>query len=296
MVPVLAASGLSVSWWGTAFPLLLLVVTPIAVAIGVIRQRRRRGRTGGPAAVWINVALVIARVGLVSMVLLGGTLVVKPSRSSVDDSARYSLERGWWDYEADPSVYHRTQRLTVRLFDAELDLCPTRMAPVPGKGEPFEQEVERNCWARRRLAADWGDGVSVGKSSLERTIVSPPARVGRIEYALSLVAVVLLVLVFLAVERILTLAGKRRPFSRPVIWWFRLIVASVAGLVLLVPALENRFADSLVREYFGPAGAGHLDRGASIPFAAWAAVIMLLAIGEIWWFGIRLQEDAEATV
>lgn len=100
----------------------------------------------------------------------------------------------------------------------------------------------------------------------------------------------------MALERILRLTALRRPFSRGAVLWLRVLAVAVAGVTVLMPALVDRFIDGLEQEYFAPAALAGADHGITVGVGPIMAVLLILALAEVWRFGIRLQEEAEGVV
>lgn len=283
----------AVDFW-TLFLIAALVLTPVIALYAVWRSRRTTRETKGPGTAWATVALVVVRV-VIAVTLLGyAAVTVSPGHTSTGYGDRVELEDGWYD---EHGTNHKGQRLLVSMLTTQraLQLCPYRMAPVPGR-PGVTTSVERNCWARRNLDQEV-DGVDVGAWTMTKEVVDPPASVGRTLMAFSLLGLFGFAVVALSLERILRLTTRRQPFAAANVHWLRLLAGGVALVGIVSPVLVDRYADTLVLEHMGQAGEEALgSEGFAVGATPFFVVVLILVLAEIWQFGIRLQAEAEATV
>lgn len=282
------------SWFFTlvAIATLLLPFVALAFALWSWRRSRRDGSTG---IGWISAALIISRFFLGSLALalvLSATNPSNWSSSGLDD--RYEIEHDWYDDDADRMV--EGTRLTVRLPGVEIPLCPNHLVPAVRGGKSVQLYEERECWARRELAKTWGGEADVDTVVLQRRVIDPPSSTTRGDGLLAVLRVVSVVLLLIALERILASAAARRPFARRNIWWLRGIALSALLLGTVEPWLRGRYADGLARQFFGSEASYALDHNPDLHLTGLAGAVLILAIGEVWAYGIRLQREAEATV
>ncbi len=278
--------------------LLIFVLTPVVAAIALVRSRRRASREGAPSTMWASAGLVVIR-GAALLAVIGLLFVVVApgdSSSQVISDGQIELESGWYDEEAD--ALQDGRRLTIAVLSEymPLELCPSRseaMESRPG----VSQAVEARCWARRNLDANY-DGVDVGEWTMVKHVEDPPASVTWTLALLELVALLGVGLVLLSLDRILVRTARRQPFASDNVRWLRLLAVGVGVAGIVHPALERRYTNELVLEYLGQAGkqAIAFDEWWAVGYTPWIAVLLVLILAEVWRFGIRLQEDVEATV
>lgn len=278
------------------YALFAVFLLPVVLAVAVWRAQRAAKRDGAPTTVWATVALVTVRFYGGLLLIVGLSIAFNGSSNTIqhlDD--RIELEDGFYD---DFDRFQDKQRLTFTVGATQpLKLCPDVKQGRPVPGMPgTEYYPERNCWARRTLDRDV-KGVTVGDWSMRKEVVGPSRSVGRTMTALMLVSIAFLGMALFAIERILRQTAARRPFARSNIGWLRVLAAAVAGAGILAPLMHDWYADRLVEQYFGAnATRVFIDETTPVGYGPAAAVVLILVLAEIWRFGIRLQDDAEATV
>lgn len=104
----------------------------------------------------------------------------------------------------------------------------------------------------------------------------------------------------LAIERILGRARRGEPFSPRNVRDLRWLAFAVSGAVYIALAVDDTVArwildDNQVYLMLGEYEQAVGDRF-TIPFAPLAAGALVLALAEVWRYGIALQRDAEATI
>lgn len=276
-----------------------------AVLASVVRTRAARGDDPVRALTgrtrWASVGLIVVRFGLLSgalvavvVLLVGGGL-----ERRIDDRVR--IEQGYLA-PGDPDGRRWQDRTTewygdmVRLqlaVDSPVGgtLCPEPVLEVNRvTGRPVARERLSDCPIADDVRAEYG-GDPVGVK-VYKLVVNPPASVGRKINAVIATGFLLTMLAGLAIERLLARAARRRPFDRSAVTWVRLFIGAIAGLSIGLPVAADLLVRSLVQEYLPALPTP------GVSLSAWPVlfVLLLLALAEVWRYGISLQEDAEATV
>ncbi len=103
-----------------------------------------------------------------------------------------------------------------------------------------------------------------------------------------------------AFAQILRRTSRRQPFASENVAWLRMLAVFVALGGFVVPFAIHRFEIALIDRYRPTPVGGErapldpLHAGPGV--APITIVLMVLAFAEIWRLGIRLREDAEATI
>ncbi len=111
---------------------------------------------------------------------------------------------------------------------------------------------------------------------------------------LALVGLAAFAVILGSLGRVLKRAAAGRPFARESVRSLRVIAAAVVVGGTIVPWLGGKVTQSAVEVQLGPESVP-LD---ALGLTLWPCLmaLLLLALAEVWRFGIGLQEDAEATV
>ena len=262
-----------------------LLLIPVAAAIAVFRSRRRTRAAGASATSWAAAALVVARAWLAFLaVAFVWTTVSGPGgaeRVLVDGITRN----------------HETRAMTVEAETSDRQvLCPTRQV----------QEIDGSsliytpCRAAKAVADAKPRNAKLAEFRLDVRVDSPTVADHRTFDALSIVGLLLVVLGAVAVERMLSRVVKRQPFAMENVRWLRVIAVVVALHGWVVPTLAYRFGDALVLRQTA-LGSGEFSTVHRVGentggLAPLLLALLVFVLAEVWRFGIRLQDDVEATV
>lgn len=282
--------------------LAVAVVAVVTAVVGTVVQSAGARRGGSRLrAPWAAITLTITRLGLLALFVVGAgfTLAGGGVERKLDD--RVTIEKGWLEpgsivgktYEERAGKWH-PEMVRLQLFietPRAASICPIEPVKVDeDAGGTTYVERPSKCAARREVMASYGgEPVSV---TVYKLIVDPPAAVGRRIDALIGLGWLLLVLAGLCVERILSAAVRGQPFAMSNVRWLRALAAAAAGLMVGVPLLVDRLVAQLVEEFLPQLP----PQGWSVSLWPLLVVALLLALAEIWRYGIRLQEADEATV
>lgn len=264
---------------------LLLGLAALASGVYVVREVRRlpKGslRRHGPSASWVGVALFAARIAQAGLALI---VVVAVAAQVYVGSDGISASVG----TADAVTLRGDGSILVRGEPGYLvDLCSGFGG---ARGGVAAEEI---CTDPQKLQQAVGGGTRVDQVVVRRTIPAVPEAV----WLLFALGSAMFVSLFVGLEALARMLGRARrgvPFSRTGVGSLRVLagVFVVTGVVL--PAISDAVTRRLVEKYLGEGARVVGDSGGWL----WPTFIALtlLALSEIWRFGIRLQEDAEGVV
>lgn len=244
---------------------------------------------------WATVALVIVRLWIAALVVAIGFDLIGMTDRSLGDRLSFE-EYGFSAPTPDGGVEEHDGPWLVLTVDATRRFCSSLNRPYDESNpDDATGEIEGACRISKAVRSEFGD-VDVDGLRLVRQVEGPPPRVEHQLMLVLLTKYAFFLLVAIALERILSLTSRGRPFSTPAVRWLRVLAAGVAGALLVVPFITDRFIDGLVREYFPESIATIGGAGSSIDLGGIFAVILILVIAAVWRTGIKLQDDVEATV
>lgn len=276
--------------WVRAFWAVFLVAVPVAVVLAVMSLRRAAAREGRRPAKLAMVAVVLVRLWVGLLIVLGFLTLIGGEDRALGD--RLEFQEYGYHFPGDER-WQEGPWLVLHL-DTNVQVCPSLVRPIPADDPPI-QAPRAACPAAKVLRETYGT-VDIDSVRLVRQIQAPGVGVERRVDLLLWAGFASLILGAVALERLLRLAALRRPFARGSERWLHTLAASAALVAIIIPAITDRFIDGLVRRYFDADAVAALDDGLQISVGPVVVVFLLLVLAEIWRYGVRLQEDAEATV
>lgn len=252
-------------------------------------RRPRRSRIG-----WAHAALWIVR-----LVIAGFAISATFSLLGVSDKSlgnRLQFQEYGYGYPGPNGPVEHNGPWLVLFLDAPLHVCPIQNRPRTNSDPPYGVlGSPSDCRAARRLRSQLGN-IDVDGLRLVRQVEGPPESVGRTVSALVLATYGFLLLGAFALERILRLAARGRPFSDGAVFWLRVLAVGAAGVTILLPLLTDRFIDGLNRKYFDAAALEGSSSSITIQLGPILLVLLVLVVAQVWKLGTKLQRDAQATV
>lgn len=274
--------------------IVFVAAVPVALVVALFLAHRAARRQARKPALLAVFSLALVRLLIAVFVIDGVFTFIGATDRSLGDR----LEFQEYGYRVPTSLggdgrWHDGPWLVLHL-DAGLRICSKQDRPHPADDPPV-YAPQSVCPAAENLRKTFGD-VDIDRLELVRQIEGPAAGIeGRIDLLLWARFAALLVGA-LALERLLRLAARRQPFARASVLWLRLLAGSAVAVAIVIPLLTDRFIDGLIRRYFNPQAVAGLDDRIAVSGGTVLGVVLLLVLAEIWRYGIRLQEDAEATV
>lgn len=267
----------------------LVAVPAAAVALGV-RARRRSAAGRVPSTGWATAAFTVTSVvlGLSVAAFVYGLV----NASFGGDSPQATIG----------PIEVRNGSYVVAGESTYLEaVCPL----IRGRNEVGGYvRLQQECRASTLLGRSKPAGARVTGVTFDVETANPTTA-DRLKFnALSWGGVAIWILGLVAVQRILRRAKLREPFAVENVRWLRVLAACVAIGGFVVGVLVNRFADSLIERSLRGSGALeessfvliHRPASTDVGLAPLLVAFLILVLAEVWRFGIRLQEDVEATV
>lgn len=262
---------------------LALAVAALVSAVYVIREVRRLPkrslRPRRASASWVLAALVAVRIaqGVVALIVL---MAVIAQLYGGGISTRMGT--------ADAVALTGDGSISVRGEAGYMvGLCSGQHG---ARGAVAAEEI---CGDPRLLRRAVGGGTRVHQVVVQRAAPEVPGAVW-VLFGLGLAMVASIFVGLEALARMLVQARRGVPFSAAGTRSLRVLAAAfvVGGAVL--PAISDAVTTRLVERYLGEGAVVVGDSGGWL----WPTFValMLLALAEIWRFGIRLQDDAEGVV